>query len=197
MLMNPDKTTFSKLVVIGTSWGGIDALKALLGRLNAPFTFALVVVIHQERHKKSHLSTIFARMVPFPVLEAEDKQQILPGNMYISTPNYHLLVEQDGTLSHTIDSAVNFCRPSVDVLFQTAADAFGDRVIAIVLTGANQDGAEGAKWIQQRGGKVYVQDPKEAEAKVMPLATIAKIDVDLIGNLDTLALTLNNLERKT
>ena len=133
-------------------------------------------------------------MVSFPVLEAEDKQQILPGNVYISTPNYHLLVEQDGTLSHTVDRPVNFCRPSVDVLFQTAADAFGKRVIAVVLTGANQDGAVGSKRVKQRGGLVYVQDPKEAEAKIMPLATIANIDVDLIGNLSALALALNNVE---
>ncbi len=195
MLISSDSDTFSKLVVVGTSWGGIDALKVLLKNINAPFTFSVVVVIHQERQKKSHLSKIFAEMVSFPVLEAEDKQQILPGNVYISTPNYHLLVEQDGTLSHTVDRPVNFCRPSVDVLFQTAADAFGKRVIAIVLTGANQDGADGSKWIKQRGGKVFVQDPKEAEAKVMPLATIANIDVDLIGNLSTLALTLNKLER--
>lgn len=195
MLISSVSDTFSRLVVVGTSWGGIDALKVLLKNINAPFTFSVVVVIHQERQKKSHLSKIFAEMVSFPVLEAEDKQQILPGNVYISTPNYHLLVEQDGTLSHTVDRPVNFCRPSVDVLFQTAADAFGKRVIAIVLTGANQDGADGSKWIKQRGGKVFVQDPKEAEAKVMPLATIANIDVDLIGSLSALALALNKLER--
>ena len=195
MLISSGSDRFSRLVVIGTSWGGIDALKILLKHINAPFTFSVVIVIHQERQKKSHLSKIFTEMVSFPVLEAVDKQQILPGNVYISTPNYHLLVEQDGTLSHTVDRPVNFCRPSVDVLFQTAADAFGKRVIAIVLTGANQDGANGSKWVKERGGQVFVQDPKEAEAKVMPLATIANIDVDLIGNLSTLALTLNKLER--
>jgi len=195
MLISSDNDTFTRLVVVGTSWGGIDALKVLLKHINAPFTFSIVIVIHQERQKKSHLSKIFAEMVSFPVLEAEDKQPILPGNVYISTPNYHLLVEQDGTLSHTVDSPVNFCRPSVDVLFQTAADAFGKRVIAIVLTGANQDGAEGSKWVKQRGGQVFVQDPKEAEAKVMPLATIANIDVDFIGSLSSLALALNDLER--
>ncbi len=194
MLIRSENDTFSRLVVIGTSWGGIDALKVLLGNINTPFTFSIVIVIHQDRQNRSHLSTLFSQMVSFPVLEAADKQQILPGNVYISTPNYHLLVEQDGTLSHTVDRPVNFCRPSVDVLFQTAADAFGKRVIAIVLTGANQDGAEGSKWVKRRGGQVFVQNPKEAEAKIMPLATIGNTDVDFVGNLDALALVLNNLE---
>ena len=194
MLISSENNTFSRLVVIGTSWGGIDALKVLLKNINTPFTFSVVVVIHQDRQKRSYLSKIFSQMVSFPVLEAADKQQILPGNVYISTPNYHLLVEQDGTLSHTVDRPVNFCRPSVDVLFQTAADAFGERVTAIVLTGANRDGAEGSKWVKRRGGQVFVQNPKEAEAKLMPLATIENTDVDLVGNLDALVLALNNLE---
>ena len=185
---------FSWLVVIGTSWGGIQALKSLLKLLKSPFSFTVVVVIHQDRHTRSQLSQLLTDMAEFRVIEASDKEPLSPGNVYISTPNYHLLVEQDGTLSHTVDIPVNFSRPSVDVLFQTAADAFADRVVAIVLTGANQDGAVGVQRVKMRGGQVLVQDPKEAEAKAMPLAAIGSTDVDFIGSLGAIAERLNNLE---
>jgi len=188
-----DTKDFSWLVVIGASWGGISALRSLLQNISVPFSYTVVVVLHQDRNKKSQLSQIFSASVPFSVLEAADKQCLEPGNVYISTPNYHLLVEQDGTLSHTIDRPVNFSRPSIDVLFESAADAFGERVVAVVLTGANQDGSAGAERVKRRGGRVFVQDPKEAEAKAMPLATISRADVDFIGSLDGIATMLNGL----
>ena len=189
-----DPESFSWLVVIGTSWGGIDALKSLVKRLKSPFCFTIVVVIHQDRHSKSQLSELLTDMAAFKVIEAADKEPLRAGNVYISTPNYHLLVEQDGTLSHTVDVPVNFSRPSVDILFQTAADAFAGKVVAIVLTGANQDGAAGVQHVKMRGGQVLVQDPKEAEAKAMPLAAIGSTDVDFIGSLEAIAERLNNLE---
>jgi len=188
-----NEDAFSRLVVIGASWGGVDALRVLLQKITVPFNFAIVVVIHQDRSKKSALSQIFTEIMPFSVLEAGDKQPLVGGEVYVSTPNYHLLVEQNGTLSHTVDRLVNYSRPSIDVLFHTAADAYGDRVVAVVLTGANKDGAEGARCVKQRGGQVFVQDPKEAEAKAMPLATIDIVDVDFIGDLDALASKLNAL----
>ena len=188
-----NEDAFSRLVVIGASWGGVDALRVLLQKITVPFNFAIVVVIHQDRSKKSALSQIFTEIMPFSVLEAGDKQPLVGGEVYVSTPNYHLLVEQNGTLSHTVDRLVNYSRPSIDVLFHTAADAYGDRVVAAVLTGANKDGAEGARSVKQRGGRVFVQDPKEAEAKAMPLATIDIVDVDFIGDLDALASKLNAL----
>ena len=155
--MGDEKTNrnpFSWLVVIGTSWGGVGALKTLLKQLEASFTFSIIIVIHQKRHFKSCINQVLADYVDFPVVEAIDKEPIESGKVYISSPNYHLLVEQDATLSLTIDKPLNFSRPSVDILFQSAAYAYGDRVIGIVLTGANKDGAQGAKQIKERGGRV-------------------------------------------
>lgn len=191
--MNTVPKTPSCIVVIGASWGGIQALRTLLTRLRSPFCFAVVIVIHQDRQRASQLPQLLNDTAAFRVVEAADKEPIVAGNVYISTPNYHLLVEQDGTLSHTIDKPVNYCRPSVDVLFQTAADAFGDRVVAVVLTGANHDGAAGAQRVKQRGGKVFVQNPKEAEAKAMPLATIRDTEVDFIGSLEAIIDKLNGI----
>lgn len=168
-----------ELVVIGTSLGGFSALKLLLGKL--PPTFSVPIAIVQHRHKESdHTFTNFLQQyLPFPLRDVEDKEPIAPGFIYIAPPDYHLLVEP-GYFTLSTDEPVSYARPSIDVLFESAADIYGDRVIGVVLTGANHDGAQGAARIKKRGGVVIVQEPATSESQIMPAATIAATPVDAI-----------------
>ena len=178
-----------KIVVIGTSLGGFSALKLLLGKL--PPEFPVPIAIVQHRHKESHttLAGYLQPKVALPIQEVEDKDEILPGRIYLAPADYHLLVEP-GYFTLSTDEPVCYARPSIDVLFESAADVFGDRVLAIVLTGANQDGAQGAAVIKARGGRVIVQDPTTAESAVMPKAVIAATPVDAIVPLESIGSTL-------
>jgi two-component system chemotaxis response regulator CheB len=135
------------------------------------------------------------RRTNLKVVDAEDKQWIKPGHVYLAPANYHLLVER-GAFSLSVDDAVSYSRPSIDVLFESAADAYGASVAAVVLTGANSDGARGVKAIKKRGGFVVVQDPKTAEAPSMPTAAIAAARVDQILPLERIGPFLLELCRK-
>jgi len=168
----------------------MHALQAILGALPKPFCTPIVVA--QHRHKKSNegLPSYFRRSTHFQVADAEDKQWIQPAHVYLAPADYHLLIERDGgrgELHLSVDEKVRFSRPSIDVLFESAADAYGRELIGVVLTGANEDGARGAKRIKQRGGLVIVQDPKTAEAPQMPAAVAEMVDVDRILPLDGIA----------
>ncbi|MEA2336528.1 MAG: two-component system, chemotaxis family, protein-glutamate methylesterase/glutaminase [Thermoanaerobaculia bacterium] len=179
-----------QLIVIGCSLGGMHALQVILSNLNREFCVPIAVA--QHRHKKSNegLPAYFRRQTDLKVVDAEDKQWIQPGHVYLAPADYHLLVERNGTrgeLSLSVDEAVRYSRPSIDVLFESAADAYKERVIAIVLTGANDDGSRGAARIKARGGIVIAQDPETAEAPAMPRGTIAAAQVDRILRLEDIA----------
>jgi two-component system chemotaxis response regulator CheB len=160
------------LIVVGSSWGGLAALRDLFAGL--PRTFRTPIAIAQHRAPES-LQDAFVDLLgsfaPVPVIEASDKQPIEPGCIYVAPPDYHLLV-QDGSFALTIDERVNFARPSIDELFETACDSYGDRVVGVVLTGANEDGAAGLARIVARGGVAIVQDPEGAERPEMPQAAL-------------------------
>jgi two-component system chemotaxis response regulator CheB len=161
------------LVVIGCSWGGLGALQAILDDLPADFPSPVIVVQHRGvEARDSGLAESLARHCALPVRTAEDKDQIEPGTVFVAPPGYHLLVEP-GTLALSTDERVHYSRPSIDVLFDSAADAYGDDVIGVILTGANADGAAGLRTIRERGGLGLVQDPAEAERDAMPLAAIS------------------------
>ena len=168
------------LCVVGASWGGLRAVGELLDGL--PGRLELAVVVAQHRGPESRpgsLEALLQSRSRYPVVEAWDKDPIEPGRVYIAPPDYHLLVEP-GSFALSVDERVNYARPSIDVLFESASDAYRDRVIGVVLTGANQDGAAGLARIKARGGVAIVQDPSEAEASVMPAAALAATKADAI-----------------
>ena len=162
-----------ELVVVGCSWGGLAALGRLLDHL--PEDVDLPIVVAQHRGPESLrgvLEATLRRGHPRPVVEVEDKDAIAPCRVYLAPPDYHLLVEP-GSFALSLDERVQHARPSIDVLFESAADAYGERVIGVVLTGANEDGAAGLARIVERGGAAIVQDPETAEAPEMPAAALA------------------------
>jgi two-component system chemotaxis response regulator CheB len=174
-------------VVIGASAGAIDALSQILPRLPAALPVPIFVVVHVPPRLPSLLCQIFAERCPLPVCEAQDKLPIRAGTVYFAPPDYHLLIEDRDTLALSIEEPVNFSRPSLDVLFESAAEVYGARLLAIVLSGASRDGARGAAEVRQRGGIVAVQDPRTADSKLMPTAVIAVAEPMFVGSLAQLA----------
>src|SRR5258706_9363300 len=160
--VNRQPATVYELVVIGCSLGGMHALQTILTHL--PKDFCVPIVVAQHRHKKSNegLPAFFRRSTQFNVADAEDKEWIKPAHVYLAPADYHLLVERNeerGELHLSCEEAVRFSRPSIDVLFESAADAYGAQLVGVVLTGSNDDGARGAKRIKHPGGIVRVPDP--------------------------------------
>jgi two-component system chemotaxis response regulator CheB len=189
-----------ELIVIGCSLGGMSALQIILSNLT--HDFCVPIAVAQHRHKKSNegLPAYFRRQTDLKVVGAEDKQWIQPGHVYLAPADYHLLIERNGArgeLSLSVDEAVRHSRPSIDVLFESAADAYKDRVVAVVLTGANDDGSRGAARIKSRGGMVVAQDPEQAEAPTMPRATIQAVQVDRILRLEDIAPFLTEVCQST
>jgi two-component system chemotaxis response regulator CheB len=170
-----------ELIVIGTSWGGLAALGRLLDHL--PDAVDLPIVIAQHRGPgtlEGAFESSLQRRVARPVREVEDKDPIERGHVYLAPPDYHLLVEE-GSFALSVDERVSHARPSIDVLFESAADAYGAGVIGVILTGANDDGAKGLMRIMERGGVAIVQDPASAEAREMPDAAIAAGASTILG----------------
>ena len=160
-----------ELVVIGTSWGGLHALRRVLGGLPAKFDVPVVVVQHRHRDSDHLLVSLLQDHTSLQVNEVEDKTELVPGGVYVAPAEYHVLVEV-GHLALSTEEPVRFSRPSIDVTFESAADAYGSRTIGVVMTGANDDGARGLKRIADRGGAAIVQDPATAESAVMPAAAL-------------------------
>ncbi|MBK1882195.1 chemotaxis protein CheB [Luteolibacter pohnpeiensis] len=159
-------------IVIGASMGAIEALSEILPVLPEGYPLPVLVVVHVARDRKSGLPELFANRCRIPVKEAEDKEPIQGGVIYFAPPDYHLLVENDFSLSLSNEEPVLYSRPAIDVLFDSAADAYGDRLVGIVLTGASTDGAKGLRAICLAGGKALVQDPETAAGQTMPLAAL-------------------------
>lgn len=180
-------------VVIGVSTGGVQALKKLLGPLPADFPLPVLVVQHIGPDAGSGLARLLDEYCLLRVKEADEQDAILPGTVYLAPPNYHLLVERDGCLALSADPHVSYARPSVDVLFESAAEVFGPQLIGIVLTGANSDGSRGLQRVKQHGGLAIVQDPADAEAWQMPQAALAATRVDHVVDLDRMAVLLHQL----
>jgi two-component system, chemotaxis family, protein-glutamate methylesterase/glutaminase len=160
----------TEAIVIGASAGAVEALSIVLPSLPAQYRLPVLVVVHIPNDKRSVLVELFQAKCRIKVKEAEDKEPISGGTVYFAPPDYHLLVEKDKTLSLSSDEPVLYSRPSIDVLFESAADAYGPALTGIILTGANQDGAEGIKAVSAAGGKAIVQIPGAAFAPTMPMA---------------------------
>ena len=186
-----------ELIVIGCSMGGMAALEKIFSVLPAGFPVPIAVAQHRYRTSGDALPSFLRRHSKLNVVDALDKQWIHPGNVYLAPADYHLLVDRGGELSLSVDAAVAYSRPSIDVLFESAADAYLSGVIGVVLTGANADGARGALRIKQRGGFVVVQDPRTAESSEMPQAAIDATRVDRILPLDRIGPFLVELCRNS
>ena len=170
-------------VVMGSSAGGLRALSTILPALPAEFPVPGLVVQHLRPTTDDYLPRSLAQKCRVKVKQVGEKEPALPGVVYIAPPNYHLLIELDRTLSLSTDALINLARPAIDVLFETAAEAYGSRLIGVVLTGASSDGSLGLKAIKRYGGFALVQDPATAESPTMPRAAQAATDVDRLARL--------------
>lgn len=183
-----------RAVVLGVSTGGVDALKRLLSALPDTYSLPILVVIHMMAASGDGLASLLNELAEIHVKEADEGEFITAGMVYLAPANYHLLLESNGQLSFSTDPAVNFARPSIDVLFESAAASFGNALIGVVLTGAANDGARGLERIRRSGGFTVVQDPADAIMDAMPKNALALGPVDRVVKLDELPALLNYLE---
>jgi two-component system chemotaxis response regulator CheB len=177
----------AEAVVIGASAGALEALSVLLPALPAAFNLPVIVVVHVPPDRRSMLAELLQQRCRILVREAEDKEAISRGTAYLAPPDYHLLVELDKSFALSSDEPVHFSRPSIDVLFESAADAYGSALIAVVLTGANADGAKGMGAVAAAGGTAIVQNPESAFAAAMPESALELTPNARVMTLDEIA----------
>jgi two-component system chemotaxis response regulator CheB len=181
-------------IVIGASAGGIEALVRLLPALPQALPAPVFIVQHLPRERPSLLVDIFAPKCALAVREALDKDPIEPGTIYFAPPDYHLLIDRGPQLSLSADELVNFSRPAIDVLFESAADVYGRQLLGIVLTGGNDDGAAGLAAIHVAGGLTVIQQPDTAQVSIMPAAALKRVAADFVLPLDQITGLLKTLE---
>ena len=191
MAQNDLKTEFG-IIVVGGSAGSLEPVLTILEALK-PTRFAIVLILHRKPSNDSVLAKVLSGRSAYPVREAEEKEKLQAGVVYVAPADYHLLFEKDGTISLDDSEKVNFSRPSIDVSFDSAADVYGSRLIGILLSGGNTDGAEGMKKIKREGGYCIVQDPDSATVAVMPGHAINETEVNQILNASEIAGLLNRL----
>jgi two-component system chemotaxis response regulator CheB len=182
-----------EVVVVGVSAGGLEALSIIIPLLPSEFSLPVIIVQHLHESSDNFLVDYIDKKSTLRVREAMDKEPILPGNVYIAPANYHLLVEEDRSFSLSTEGRVNWSRPSIDLLFESAADVYGDKVIGLILTGANDDGSAGLKKIKDIGGLSIVQAPETAQSDFMPRAAIKNVAPDYILKLEEIAPFLDNI----
>lgn len=181
-----------EIIVVGTSTGGLKALQILLSGLSAEFPLPIAIVQHRGQDSDSALCEFLSQSSNLPVSEPEDKEPLLRGHAYLAPRDYHMLIE-NGSFALTTDRPVAYARPSIDVLFESAADEYQERAIGVILTGANQDGTHGLWKIKSRGGLALVEDPASAACREMPQAAIAQTEVDQVLPLQEIAPCLEKL----
>lgn len=186
------ETNRIELVVIGVSAGGVEALGRLLPALPADLNAAVAVVLHIPPDRHSRLPELFAPRCRLALKEVEDKEPVQANTVYFAPPDYHMLVEPGGSFSLSQDEPVNFSRPSIDMLFESAALAYRASVLGIILTGASADGAAGLKSLREAGGTAWVQDPDDAAMPVMPASAISEAGADRILSLNQMASLLSS-----
>ena len=190
----PDvRTRRVEAVVIGASAGGVQALSEILPALRPDCGAAIFVVLHLPRERPSRLVEIFAPKCAVPVREALDKEPVEPGVVYFAPPDYHLLLDEGPQVVLSVDDLVHYSRPSVDVLFESAADVYGDRLMAVILTGANEDGSSGLAAVCDAGGWAVVQEPATAQSPMMVVSALKRCPEALVLDLDRIAELLGQL----
>ena len=175
-----------RFIAVGTSLGGFQALRTLLGGLPKDFPLPLAVVQHRSYEDSEAFAPLLAAQIQLPVIEVEDKEEIKEGHVYVSPSNYHLMVDGHHFALST-EAPVLHARPSIDILFESAAESFRDGVIGVLLTGMSRDGTAGLKRIKEYGGYAVVQDPAAAEGQVMPQAAISSVAIDKVLPLEEIA----------
>jgi two-component system chemotaxis response regulator CheB len=188
--------TAQRLLLTGGSAGSLDVILKILPHLNRQSGYAAIVVVHRRAVQDSLLEVILAAKTDWQVKEAEEKEWLLPGHIYIAPPDYHLLVENDHSLTLDDSEKVNYSRPSIDATFESAAEAYGKNAIAVLLSGANADGVEGLQRIKELGGTCIVQSPESAEVAYMPEQAIRNVAVDHTVADDELGSFINTLLMK-
>ena len=183
-------------IVMGTSAGGFQALSAILERLPKDYAVPIVVVQHRAKGSPDLFEEIMQRRCAIQIKQADEKEKIVPGSVYIAPPDYHLLIESDRTFSLSVEGPVQFSRPSIDVLFESAAMVYREKLVGIILSGSNGDGAEGISAISRMGGLTTAQDPAEAEYSAMPLASIGTSHVKRVLRLAAIGDLLVQLNYK-
>lgn len=171
-------------VVMGASWGGLDAYTRILGKLPAQFPVPILLVQHQRVGTGDKLPWLLDTRTALRVLAPEDKTELEEGCIYVAPPGYHMLVGRDHCISFSMSPPVHYCRPAIDELFFSAADVYGSGLLGVILTGANEDGAEGVRHIKRRGGVTLAQSPASAEAAAMPQSAIETGAIEHIVDLD-------------
>ncbi|HEX8378277.1 MAG TPA: chemotaxis protein CheB [Pedobacter sp.] len=182
-----------KLLVIGGSAGSIEVIIKILEKLNNNLAIAILIIIHRKKTSDASLTQLFNNRSTILVTEADEKEPIVPGRIYLAPADYHLLIENDYTISLDTSEKVQFSRPSIDVTFESAADVYGESLAALLLSGANSDGAQGLLTIANSGGITIVQNPASAEVDFMPKAAIFKTVVDYIIETNDLPGLVNDM----
>lgn len=184
-------------IVIGVSSGGMNVMKIMFPLLPSDFRIPIIIVQHIGARSDNQWIKLLNEKCNLNIREADEKEEIKAGNVYIAPSNYHLMIEKNKTFSLSIDERVNFARPSIDVLFESAAEAYKDSLIGVVLTGSNHDGARGLKKIQEYGGLAIIQDPETAESSSMPESAMALITADYILPLEKIIELLIKIDKQT
>lgn len=182
-----------RAIVIGASAGGYEALRKVFGRLSPKLSAPVIVVLHSAPTEQTSLAQSYVRSATLPVTEAMERSRILPGHIYIAPAGYHLLIEKNEHFALSVDERVRYSRPSIDVLFESAAEVWRSALVGVVLTGANDDGAQGLAAIRSHRGIAVVQSPAEAEVPDMPAAAIKLAGADHVVKLSEIAPLLNKL----
>ena len=177
----------TEAIVVGASAGGVQALSELLPAVPAGTKASIFVVLHLPRDRPSLLVELFAGKCAVAVSEAQDKEPVAPGTVYFAPPNYHLLIDRGPRLALSVDELVHHCRPSIDVLFESAAEVYRDRLLGVILTGANEDGAAGLAAVHDAGGVTVVQEPRTAQSSLMVLSALERRSPDLVLPLPKIA----------
>ncbi len=185
-----------QIIVIGGSAGAMAALSKLLPVFPAGYPLPIVIAQHLHPWQDDYHLEHFGDQCALTVKEAGDKEAIQAGHIYFAPPNYHLLINDDKTFSLSVDDKVNYARPSIDVLFESAADVYSPWLVGVILTGANNDGAEGMRLIKEKGGLTIVQDPKTAESSYMPKAAMEATQVDHVLPLSEIGKLLLQIAQK-
>jgi len=180
-------------IVIGASAGGLAALQKICRNLDENFSIPVIIVQHIHAHSDGFMAWHLNSISPLKVKEAEDKEKLEEGIIYVAPANYHIIVDDDSVISLTTDERVNYSRPSIDVLFESAADVYRDRLVGVILTGANDDGTAGMSAINQSGGITIIQNPQTAEVRTMPESVLRQVHVDQVLSLEKISEFLNTL----
>jgi two-component system, chemotaxis family, protein-glutamate methylesterase/glutaminase len=169
-----------KLLLIGGSAGSLQVLLSVLAAMGKGYPMPVLVVLHRNNVFESSLEELLSSRTRLSIKEVEEKEPIVPGIVYLCPADYHVLVEQDHTFSLDYSERVNYSRPSIDVTFGSAADVYGEGLVALLLSGGNADGSAGMRYVQEKGGFTIVQDPQTAEVPYMPQQVLLRMEVDLV-----------------